>query len=505
MAEYLIQEEILKSLCEQIKRICNIEDTVSIVDVVDYLSKTNSLNYYDGDYLVQAINAHDNSILKTANVSSGATFKLPETSFEPIVAAKESEKPKFISSIGNYIIIGNTNATVYLVDSDSIINTTIIKINLTNNLNVDISQCIGVTVVDWGDGIVDTLTTHSYAMGGEYIIKVYNMNVICLENIGSRLNDVKLDSNIIEIAPKAFYYCPNLESITIPDSITSIGNQAFWNCEKLSNITIPDSVISIGKEAFAFCSGLTSITIPDSVTSIGNNVFYNCSALKNIIVEEENPVYHSEGNCLIHTENKRLICGCQNSIIPDDGSVTSIEDEAFYYCQNLESISIPDSVKEIGSRAFGHCDGLTSIEIPNSVTSIGSYAFNSCDGLTSIVIPNSVTNIGVYAFEWCENLQSVTIGNGVTKIRNGTFCECKNLRSITISNSVTTIGYEAFRNCQSLQSITIPDSVTEIGSSAFRSCNSLTSAVYQGTEEEWKNVSIGTENDKLTSVLTFAG
>ena len=58
-------------------------------------------------------------------------------------------------------------------------------------------------------------------------------------------------------------------------------------------------------------------------------------------------------------------------------------------------------VTSIGYKAFYRCEGLTSITIPNSVTSIGEYAFRNCSKLTSVTIPNSVTSIGEYAFFDC--------------------------------------------------------------------------------------------------------
>ena len=162
-------------------------------------------------------------------------------------------------------------------------------------------------------------------------------------------------------------------------------------------------------------------------------------------------------------------------------SVTSIGENAFYNCNGLTSVSIPNSVTSIGEEAFYNCNGLTSVSIPNSVTSIGEEAFSRCSGLTGeLTIPNSVTSIGEDAFTECYELTSVTIGNSVTSIGQGAFSYCHNLASVTMGNSVTSIGYHAFLECFGLTSITIPESVTYIGEWAFQYC-SLTTINYNAT------------------------
>ena len=166
---------------------------------------------------------------------------------------------------------------------------------------------------------------------------------------------------------------------------------------------------------------------------------------------------------------------CENLIsitLPD--TITSIGNYAFRSCYKLTSITMPDSVTSIGSYAFESCRGLTSITIPNSVTSIGSYAFESCSGLTSITIPNSVTSIGSSAFHWCSKLTNITIPDSVTSIGSYAFEQCSGLTSITIPNSVTSIGSYAFAECSKLTNVTIPNSVTSIGIGAFSNCSSLT-------------------------------
>ena len=180
-----------------------------------------------------------------------------------------------------------------------------------------------------------------------------------------------------------YYYIPSsIKSVTITRGI--IPNRAFNNCSGLTSVTIGKGVTSIGVYAFSGCKGLTSITIPDGVTSIGESAFAYCTGLVNIMVADGNTKYYSDGNCLIDTTSKTLILGCNTSVIPNDGSVTSIGGSAFRGCTGLANITIPDGVTSIGGSAFSGCTGLTSITIPDGVTSIGVEAFSGCTGLTSI-------------------------------------------------------------------------------------------------------------------------
>ena len=327
------------------------------------------------------------------------------------------------------------------------------------------SGCGGLTsiVVEEGNAVYHSASNCLIETESKTLIKGGNASVI------------PNDGSVTSIGDNAFDRCSGLTSVTIPDSVTSIGEDAFYGCGGLTSVTIPDSVTSIGSHAFYDCSGLTSIVIPDSVTSIGSSAFSGCGGLTSIVVEEGNAVYHSASNCLIETESKTLIKGGNASVIPNDGSVTSIGDNAFDRCSGLTSVTIPDSVTSIGTQAFRWCSGLTSITIPDSVTSIGTQAFYGCSGLTSVTIGNGVTSIGNYAFDGCSGLTSITIPDSVTSIGRGAFEDCSGLTSITIPDSVTSIGNYAFYGCSGLTSIVIPNSVTSIGDYAFYGCSGLTS------------------------------
>ena len=251
-------------------------------------------------------------------------------------------------------------------------------------------------------------------------------------------------------------------------------------------MAIPNSVTLIGNQAFYNCSNLTSITIPNSVTSIGEEAFNGTGWLNN------------QRDGLIYLD--KFLLGYKG--IKPTGKLNIAEGtkgiaaSAFYKCDGLTSVTIPNGVTTIENYTFYECSNLTSVTIPNSITSIGSYAFygtgwlnNQRDGLIyldkfllgykgikptgELNIAEGTKGIAAHAFYMCNDLTSVTIPYGITTIGNYTFYECSGLTSVTIPNTVTLIGYNAFEKCSNLLFVDIPNSVTSIGSEAFQDCSRL--------------------------------
>ena len=325
---------------------------------------------------------------------------------------------------------------------------------------------------------------------------------------------------VTSIGNSAFYGCTGFTSITIPNSVISIGYNAFRDCEGLTSVSIPNSVTTIGSQVFSGCTCLTSVTIGSGVTNITTKLFWLCNELTSITVAEGNAKYHATGNCLIETASKTLVLGCKSSVIPTDGSVTSIGDYAFGGCNGLTDITICSYITNIGKEAFMH-SGLTSIIIPDSITSINENVFYGCSRLTSIQIGSCVTSIDKEAFYGCSELTSITVAEGntkyhvtdnclietasktlvlgckssviptdgsVTSIGNYAFGGCNILTSYTIPNGIKSIGNSAFSGCSGLTSITIPDSVTSIGDYVFYNCRGLTSITFNGTKAQWNAI-----------------
>ena len=401
--------------------------------------------------------------------------------------------PDSVTSIGKSAFEGCTELTSITIPK-----------NIKNIENNAFYGCRNLTTVIWNATECTNVGSSSFPIFENCLrlstVSIGN-NVLVIPSCAfygcSGLANVTIGNGVMSIGSSAFSGCTGLTSVTIGNGVTSIGYQAFYGCKGLTNVyitdiekwckilgidnlmdyntgdkkklylngelitdlVIPNGVTSIGGFAFSCCTDLTSITIPDSVTSIGDNAFKGCTGLSSITVADGNTKYHSSDNCLIETAYKTLIFGCKTSVIPSDGSVTSIGSSAFRGCKDLTSITIPDSVTYIGSGAFASCTGLTSITIPDSVTSIDNEAFSSCTRLTS-----------------------VTIGNRVTFICDFTFFGCSGLTSVTIGNSVTGVGYNAFAGC-----------------------SGLTTVFYAGTAEQWDAISIHsrTSNTNLTSATRY--
>lgn len=260
--------------------------------------------------------------------------------------------------------------------------------------------------------------------------KTGTYSVCALEDV--ELGNIRIPSKyngkkVTEIEKQGFANCDSLTSIEIPNTITKIGESAFEYCISLKSLDIPNSVTSIGKYLCENCSALTSVKISKAVTFLDQSMFERCYSLSSLVVNSGNSVYDSRNNCnaIIETATNTLICGCNNTIIPN--TVTTIGDYAFYGFTALTSITIPNSVVSINKGAFGYCSSLASLTIPSSVTSIGSDAFYNCLSLVSLKIPSSVTSIEEFAFSGCTSLTSVVIPASVSSIGRDIFKHCTSL------------------------------------------------------------------------------
>ena len=165
------------------------------------------------------------------------------------------------------------------------------------------------------------------------------------------------------------------------------------------------------------------------------------------------------------------------------------------------------SVDTIGSFAFGFPEAegcnLNSLTIPCTVKTILSCAFSNCTITNGIYIPDSVTTLGENAFN-CAKFSTIEIPNSVIHIEGGSFngCEAENI-VLPNNGQITKIMYETFIGCDKLKTITIPNSVKEIEKNAFQSCSALTDVYFTGSEAEWDAITINETGNDVLSTATI--
>ena len=96
--------------------------------------------------------------------------------------------------------------------------------------------------------------------------------------------------------------------------------------------------------------------------------------------------------------------------------VEFIAECAFWRCEKLKQVVIPNSVIDIGKSAFAGCKSLIEVIIPDSVTTIGSDAFAYCESMEKVVLPSSLTFMGVRAFYGCYSLKQIIYRNHIFNV-----------------------------------------------------------------------------------------
>jgi len=258
---------------------------------------------------------------------------------------------------------------------------------------------------------------------------------------------------------------------------------AFENCTALTKVVISEGVRTIADGAFSRCTNLTTVSIPSTVTFLeGVNLFAYCPNITEVTVAAENKTYMSTNNCIIEKATKMLIAGCVSSVIPADGSVTSIKGCAFQHVP-LKELVIPEGIDSIYSSAFRYCDQLTSVVLPSTLKSIAHSAFSGCNALTSITVAEGnpyFTSDGSRVMHMSDMTLMVSATNivpeGVKRLGDGLFY------------------------ASDIQTLYLPASLTEIDELALDCCEKLTDIYYAGTEAQWAEIEIFDNNNAFDHV-----
>jgi len=151
-------------------------------------------------------------------------------------------------------------------------------------------------------------------------------------------------------------------------------------------------------------------------------------------------------------------------------SVELIDDEAFWYCFNVPSISLGVNTQLIGDRAFFNCYGAQGELDLQRTTGIGTYAFYNCYGLDSIVFSDELEEIQPNTFQSCRGVKSPLSlqSTAIKTIGSQAFDNCTGVPTLFLPPNLERIDWKAFYNCESISNeISFSSSLESIGYSAF--------------------------------------
>lgn len=193
------------------------------------------------------------------------------------------------------------------------------------------------------------------------------------------------------------------ESFEVKEGTRLIARYVFRDCVGLKNVILPESLETIGYGAFYTCAAMEELHLPKNVSRVELGFNRN---LKNITVNEDNPFYHVDENCLIETENKKLIYGVGKCVIPSDGSVTSISNTAFYQCDTIIELVLPEAITEVGDGAFNGCKNLKSVTLHQNIDMLNKSVFKDCAALERIDI-GKPSLVNTWSLASCVNLKEI--------------------------------------------------------------------------------------------------
>lgn len=305
------------------------------------------------------------------------------------------------------------------------------------------------------------------------------------------LRTVKLNKDITEISPGAFWNCRLLEEVEFaetPVNLKTIGDNAFKNClklTKLKNIGDCKKLEHIGHHAFAggvstAFSDRTSVkdladilpkpeNLKLSLTYVGNYAFQN-SGITSLDVDKWFPEAATYG------ENIFELSAIKNLVLPAKDSHNLMSQIGSFAGTEISELNIPSSYTKLsGPEMFMNCKNLSTVKFNNAqIKEIARHYFADCPLITSIQFPDSVEKVGERVIGG-TGISSFDFNNQLPKVNqvpDFMFDGCYKCKNITLRDGMI-LGKGAFAGTP-VSKVTLPESVMELPDGSFSNCSNLT-------------------------------
>ena len=248
-----------------------------------------------------------------------------------------------------------------------------------------------------------------------------------------------------------------------------------------SNVMVP--LTKLPESAFAEFKALTSANLADitDMEELPANLFLNCPKLTEVYLP----------SMVLKSIGKSAFFGCQALTtleLPDE--LEDIGQSAFFSCYNLD-VTLPKNLKTVGFRAFGLCN---TVRMPKDIgediectDEDGTGAWNSAFEITRLVFEGTMEEWLARDNKWIMNawtnytssgghlniggqdIEDLVIPNGTTELKPYAFANAVHIKTVKFPSTLTKIGKMSFYNC-GLEAIDLPDNITELDESCFKNC-----------------------------------
>ncbi len=341
------------------------------------------------------------------------------------------------------------------------------------------------------------------------------------------LKTVTLPQALETIGKNGFYDCKNISGYTLPESLNAIEEYAFAYNSSLSSIQIPDNVTQISHYAFAWdyalknirftenaklprisygafaYTGIYEFRVPASVSTMGQSAFIGSKNLQYVTFaagsklesisaylfkgsEQLTQIIFEKGSALKSVQAHGLEgMTALTTVDFGDAKLENIDNFAFRYCENLQTLKLPETVVNIGRYAFYGCKNLQRLDIPEAMEHVGENAFYMAENLdvyfAAITLPTYLdTNwdngirgyyVGVQQVVESGDWKYAVLNSGNIAITEYTGNDTViDLTKLNLGGDIVTIGGNAFHG-KPITAIALPETLQEIHRYAFAQTN----------------------------------
>lgn len=351
-----------------------------------------------GEYFVKVID-YDGTVIDEQWLDDGAEYTLPSAPSHEGLVFQEWSSSETI-----------TNGKITIDKNNVMIGATYTTVSGQNEFDIELTSSTGLNVTlnmsgtkDWGDGTIDTNSSHSYTQEGKYTIKCDGAMSSSLSasnglfgQSGSSVNRyVKFARLVVAtITSNSLRNCKSLQFVTISNNCSTIGFVSFRYDENLFSVTIPNSITLIDESVFEGCYYLRYVVLPNTISLLKNACFQDCRYSLNIVIPSSvtEIKYNSFSGCYYSPFNLNIYL---NELKIGQTAMSS-----FYH---LHKVKI-NKITELVTGAFSGCNMLKEIEILSGLVDIPAQTFSNCYSLSKVGNLKDVASIGNGAFYNCYNV-----------------------------------------------------------------------------------------------------